>query len=80
MSGKHWAIIGASLVTIGAMGSSANEWSEVFKPGFVFGAIGAIGVNLAALYTQRPNEPTKPDNVIPMPLVNPRKPYGKHVN
>ena len=55
MNMKHLALIGASLVSIGAMGGAAHEWAEILKPQFVFGALGSIGAVITALYTERPN-------------------------
>jgi hypothetical protein len=56
MQFKHFALLGACLVSIGTMGSSFHDWAELMKPGFVFGALGMIGANITAMYTERPNE------------------------
>jgi hypothetical protein len=52
ITGTQWVILAGCLASIGAMGSAAHDWSEVFKPGFVFGAIGVIGTNIAAAMTR----------------------------
>lgn len=56
MQVKHYAIIGACLVSIGAMVSAFPDWNEALKPAFIGGVIGVIGAQITALYTERPNE------------------------
>lgn len=53
---NHFAVLGACLVSLAAMGSAVHDWGEILKPGFVFGALGVIGTNIAGFYTRRPNE------------------------
>jgi hypothetical protein len=54
MNKSHWIILGACLVSLGTMISGFHDWSEAVKPSTVGGALGIIGANLAALYTQKP--------------------------
>lgn len=72
---NHMMLLGACLASIAAMGSSAHDWSELTTPGFVFGALGVIGTNIAGFYTRRPNEPAP----APPPVVSlsDRVKYGK---
>ena len=56
MQMNHALLVGAMLASIGAMGSGFHEWSEVLRPSFVFGAIGAMGTTIGAFYAKRPNE------------------------
>ena len=53
---KHYALIGACLVSIGTMGTAIDEWTLTVAIKFLFGAMAAVGANIVALYTQRPNE------------------------
>lgn len=56
MQAKHWAVLGACLVSISSMGSAMHDWSEIASVRFVFGVLGVIGANLGSMYMQRPNE------------------------
>ncbi len=80
MQAKHYALIGGMLAAIGSMGASAHDWSEVFTPSFVFGALGAVGAVITALYTERPNERRQEiARLLAMPARKPFTPYGKKV-
>jgi len=56
MKAKHYALLGVCLASIATMVSSLPDWNEAMKPSFVGGVLGVIGTQLAALYTERPNE------------------------
>ena len=53
---KHYALIGACLMSIGSMGSAVDHWTVDAGIKFAFGAMAAIGFNITSMYTQRPNE------------------------
>lgn len=56
-SASHWVILAGCLVSIGAMGSAFHDWREVTSPAFVFGVIGVVGSNIAAVLTRPPERP-----------------------
>lgn len=51
---RHWLALGMMLSSVGAMGASAHTWAELATPSFVFGAGGAIGSVLVAIFTNKP--------------------------
>lgn len=78
MSGRHWAILGACLVSIAGFGAGVETWGEVFAPRFVFPALGAIGSTLAGIYSQKPGLHQKWPTDWPSPPPSGPK-YGKRV-
>lgn len=55
MQTKHYAILAALLVTIGAqIGSLQHGWSDALTPAFVGSTLGVIGTTLAALFVGSP--------------------------
>lgn len=56
MRTKHWALLGLSLVSVGAMGAALPSWGAALTPAFVFGVVGVIGTQLVTLYTDKPNK------------------------
>jgi hypothetical protein len=51
MQVKHYVILGACLVSIGAMVAGLDNWADALKPIFVGGVIGVVGAQFVALYT-----------------------------
>lgn len=56
MTKQHWLAIGMILAAIGAQGSSAHSWTEVFAPGFIFGSFAAIGAVLVGIFSDKPGQ------------------------
>lgn len=53
---KIMTVLGASLVSISAMGAGYETWVELAKPAFFFGALGSIGTAIGALYANSPSK------------------------
>jgi hypothetical protein len=50
------AVIGMSFVSVAALGAGLEDWSAALKPAFIFGAMGAVGSTIAAVYTEKPGQ------------------------
>lgn len=56
MRGKHFALLGAFLVALGAqLAGLEHGWRDAVTPGFVGGALGQLGLLVTAMYAERPN-------------------------
>jgi hypothetical protein len=51
MQTKHYVILGACLVSIGAMVGGLDNWAAATAPLFVGGVIGVVGAQFVALFT-----------------------------
>lgn len=52
---QHLMIFAGCLVSIGAMGAALPTWHAAVTPAFVFGVLGAIGSQIAAILTPNPD-------------------------
>jgi hypothetical protein len=55
---KHWAVIGAQLIAVGAqLAGLAHGWHDALTPAFIGGLIGQLGVTVTAIFVGAPRDP-----------------------
>ena len=54
MNGKHIALVAGCLVGLSAIVSTLADWHQALNPTFVGGALGVVGAQLGAIYSERP--------------------------
>lgn len=59
-NGKHAAVLGTFLISLGLLVSDLSDFSELLTPTRVGALIGLIGAQLGALYSDTTNPPASP--------------------